>query len=281
MNAMAALALLDTRTNKVVSKPNLKKTKKLKLVNLTQKAKVALSAEKQEDLVLGHRVKARSLAHSILRRWRARLDTQEVDSVVDLSLCEAVRRYDPKKGASFITFLFYHLRGNLIRAVSTAASSNYVPFPDHEALDSALEHSYGSRRRLVNAIEIAETLCNHDYESPDDALLKKEIAQLSTDACAKLDPLEREVIYRIYVLEQQLMDIAESLGYSRCHISRVKRKALETLHKDLRGTVKPEGSSELPNFGAEGEEDTRKIRRRKPRADRAKLRRQSDERVAA
>src|SRR5690348_15064745 len=71
----------------------------------------------KEELVLRYRMKARKLARSILRKWHSRLDLQEVDSIVDLSLCEAVARYNPAKGASFMTFLFYHLRGNLIRAV--------------------------------------------------------------------------------------------------------------------------------------------------------------------
>jgi DNA-directed RNA polymerase sigma subunit (sigma70/sigma32) len=86
-----------------------------------------LTEEARTELVLTYRIKARKLARSILRKWHARLDLQEVDSIVDLSLCEAVRRYNPTKGASFMTFLFYHMRGNLIRAVTTAATANTLP----------------------------------------------------------------------------------------------------------------------------------------------------------
>jgi RNA polymerase sigma factor (sigma-70 family) len=231
-----------------------------------------LSPRQQEQLVLDSRTKARKLARSILRKWHARLDLQEVDSVVDLSLCEAVRRYNPNKGASFMTFLFYHMRGNLIRAVSAAANANSVPFLDAQE-EGAAKTEQGSVRG-VNAIEIAEALCSHDYVMPDEMLLKKEMVSISQGACEKLDSLEKEVIYRIYIQEQQLMDIASSLGYSRCHISRVKKKALETLYGDM-STALHKGDEEnlnltRPDFDDEAEAgERRKIHRRRPRSRKA------------
>ena len=268
MNAMPALALNEAEeTPFVPNRGKGKKGKKSKVLNLVPKKEAKsdkLSPAEQEATILEFRLKARSLAHSILRRWHSRIDSQEVESIVDLSLCEAVKRYNKNKGASFITFLFYHLRGNLIRAVSAAASLNYVPLPDFDGLDSGIDNGSGNRGRFMNAIEIADNFCNREYNSPDEMLLKKEIAKISSDACAKLDPLEREVIYRIYVLEQQLMDIAQSLGYSRCHISRVKRKALEALNTDLSNVVHPEGGAGKPSFEDEdGADRTKGMRRRK------------------
>jgi hypothetical protein len=56
------------------------------------------------------------------------------------------------------------------------------------------------------------------------------------------------VIERIYLKGQQLMDIARSLGYSRCHISRVKRKALETLYDDLTADMSVDEKPSKPAF---------------------------------
>jgi len=97
----------------------------------------------------------------------------------------------------------------------------------------------GKNKKITstNAIEVAESLCNHSSAMPDEVLLKKELVELSSDARLELDPLEQEVIHRIYIKEQQLMDIAQSLGYSRCHISRVKRKALETLNSAMTHSI--------------------------------------------
>jgi len=205
-----------------------------------------------------------------LRKWHARLDLQEVDSVVDLSLCEAVRRFNPAKGASFMTFLFYHMRGNLIRAVTSAATANAVPVSDLGGTSGESTASGNAAlSRGMNAMEIAEALSSQEYTSPDESLLKKEVAELSGGACLKLDPLEREVIMRIYVHEQQLMDIAHSLGYSRCHISRVKKKALEALHRELSSSLEMSGVPQPDFSNDEDRGGRRKIHRRRPRAKHA------------
>jgi len=225
-----------------------------------------LSEEARTELVITYRIKARKLARSILRKWHARLDLQEVDSIVDLSLCEAVRRYNPTKGASFMTFLFYHMRGNLIRAVTTAATANTLPSADVEGRKAeSTASSNAVMARGINAMEVAEALSSQEFVSPDESLLKKQVAGLSEAACSRLDPLEREVIMRIFINEEQLMDIAHSLGYSRCHISRVKKKALETLYHELAPTLGIEGQK--PDFSDEDSgRERRRIHRRRPRA---------------
>lgn len=194
-----------------------------------------LSPRQQENIIIEHRAKARKLGRSILRKWHARLDLEEVDSIVDLSLCEAVRRFNPTKGASFMTFLYYHLRGNLIRAVTTAATANSIPLPDPEISEvQAHESNQRNPYHAASAIEVAEALCGHDHPLPDELLFKKELVDLSQKACEKLDALEKQVINGVYLEEKQLIDVAAALGYSRCHISRVKRRALETLFNELK-----------------------------------------------
>jgi RNA polymerase sigma factor for flagellar operon FliA len=222
--------------------------KVIRLHNNKQRRRHELSPLEQEKLVLDFRVKARKLGRSILRKWHARLDLEEVDSVVDLSLCEAVRRFNPRRGASFITFLFYHLRGNLIRAVAMAAHANAVPLSEVEAREENHEQQQsfaGLTYKGANAIEIAESLCGGEVPSPDEALLHKELREIGKNACLKLDALEQEVIRRIYLKEERLISIASELGYSRCHISRVKKKALETLLDDLATKLERE---DLPKF---------------------------------
>ncbi len=278
MNAMPARNLKYKTNDDIATSvtPNRRKARDQKVIELPlpKKSKFkGLSPRKQEELVLEYRMKARKLARSILRKWHARLDLQEVDSVVDLSLCEAVRRYNPNKGASFMTFLFYHMRGNLIRAVAAAATANAVPYAAAETEEGAGQQADQASYRGVNAIEIAEALCSHDYVMPDENLLKKEMVSISQDACEKLDSLEKEVIYRIYIQEQQLMDIASSLGYSRCHISRVKKKALETLYGDMSSAIHKgdeESIGPRPDFDDEnGSGERRKIHRRRPRSRKA------------
>jgi RNA polymerase sigma factor (sigma-70 family) len=230
----------------------------------------------QEALIVKYRLKARKLGRSILRRWHARMDLDEVDSIVDLSLCEAVKRFDPAKGASFMTFLFYHLKGNLVRAVTTAAAANSIPVfnaDENQVQVGEPDHLFGHQFRAMNSAEVAEAVVSQDAPLPDEMLWRKELHGKSSIACEKLDPLEREIIKRIFLQEQQIMDIAATLGYSRCHISRVKKKALETLYNELSGSMNDTDLGKKPSFDDEGEEDVklklvgrRPIHRRRPRS---------------
>lgn len=261
------------RNQKTLTKLKSKKVVRLKSVKKSKSERVrALSVHKQQDLVLEFRVKARKLARSILRRWHARLDLQEVDSIVDLSLCESVRRFNPKMGASFMTFMFYHLRGNLIRAITAAATNNSVPFPDFDPSDFASDgRTERNVKNIGSAIEIAQALCNHENILPDEVLYRKEVARISQEACAQLDPLAQEIVQRIFMEEQQLVDIASSLGYSRCHISRVKKKALDELHEHLKNTLSPEGQNIVAGEGTIANADDMEISRRSAKRARVAL----------
>jgi RNA polymerase sigma factor (sigma-70 family) len=187
----------------------------------------------KEELVLEHRALARKISRSIMRKWHARIELQELDSLVDLALCEAAQRYNPNKGASFTTFMFFHLRGALVRAVDTAANANMISAADYEIeglVASLVGPNESKETSLVAGADILHELDNEEYQTPEELHYRKEIVRLSNEACDQLDELSKAVIHRLFVEEEQLVDIAKDLGYSRCHISRVKRRALEALH---------------------------------------------------
>lgn len=195
-------------------------------------------------LILDHRENGRKLARSILRRWRVRMPPEEVDSIVDLSLCEAARRYSAEHGASFMTFFFYHLRGHLVRSVARAAqgSNVFLAF----ARSAGIENPEWSEDTVEAAWAYMPEYIVHsqrEHDTPEHAMIRQEkIAQCQT-ACAQLDTLEREIIDRSFSSEQPLVDIAKSLGYSRCHISRVKKSALDRLKNILSNTESSEPAS--------------------------------------
>lgn len=234
-----------------------------------------MSPEMREEYVVRYRGKARKLARSILRKWRSRLDITEVDSLVDLSLCESVQRFSPDRGASFMTFLFYHLRGNLIRAITHAVQSSAIPMVEVDSLIALDEGGEGSNQRgAINAIEIANALTSQEELSPDEALYRKEMIALSQRSYQHLDNLEQQVLSKLYAEENQMIDIARNLGYSRCHISRVKRRALEALYTDIANRMRVDDIAlTKPDFEEEDlvtvprrSMDRRKIVRRRPRS---------------
>lgn len=186
-------------------------------------------------LVLEHRESGRKLARSILRKWRVRMPAEETDSIVDLTLCEAAARYSDDKGASFMTFFFYHLRGNLVRAVTAAAKANQfvVAFAKNAGMDVS-EWSRVNDGYAWALLPEYSIFHQADSEAPDNKLLRQESILGCRDAVSQLDELEQEILRRSYADEQPLVDIARALGYSRCHVSRVKKRALARLGAILR-----------------------------------------------
>ena len=212
-----------------------------------------------DGLILEHRENGRKLARSMLRRWRAHMNAEEIDSIVDLTLCEAAQRFDPENGASFMTFYFYHLRGYLVRAVANAVNSSNVVL----AFGADAAETAAAGTDLYTPSGDYFEGASRDAEGPESIYLKKENARVCEEACAKLDDLEREVIIRSFQGEEALVDIAKSLGYSRCHISRVKKRALERLELILTNSEGSESEVKAEVFTARDGEKPKRTRRRR------------------
>jgi len=191
---------------------------------------VALTESQVFDLILEHRENGRKLARSILRKWRVRMPMDEIDSIVDLSLCEAAKRYDSSKGAAFMTFYFYHLRGHLVRSVSKAAQASniFMAFAKSTGFETS-EWNQVDAETVWGYVPDESVFGRREVVTPEKSLLRSEKIEGCQDALLKLDSLEQEVLKRSFEQEQPLVDIAKSLGYSRCHISRVKKAALDRL----------------------------------------------------
>jgi RNA polymerase sigma factor (sigma-70 family) len=200
-----------------------------------------------DELILNHRENGRKLARSILRRWQVNMPAEEVDSIVDLTLCEAAVRYDVNKGASFITFLFYHLRGRLVRAVASATSDSqlFLAVAQSAGLDVS-DWTTANEDTAVGILPDFNIERQTEVESPEALLIKKEKTSLCQTAVYKLDELEREIIDRSYCQDEPLVDIAKLLGYSRCHISRVKKRALDRI-RGIIGEVSVDYLAEISN----------------------------------
>lgn len=192
-----------------------------------------------ETTVLEHRENGRKLSRSILRRWRVHMPLDEVDSIVDLALCEAAQRFSPKKGASFMTFFFYHLRGHLVRAVARATQINNFQSTIEGDLENDSDLSnYSQYIHLVDQ----ELYSQKEQETPEELVLRREKIGVCRDALDSLDCLEKVVLERSYADDEALVDIASTLGYSRCHISRVKKSAMIKLKGNLLSTAHFVGS---------------------------------------
>jgi len=206
--------------------------KELKLVSNTTKDKYVPSEAIINELILAHRENGRKLARSILRRWRSRMQAEEIDSIVDLALCESARRFVPEKGASFMTFFFYHLRGLLVRTVvkATNATNIFNAVSESTGGEGSECVTLGDNNQWFHAGD--ELLVGRqEVVTPEQLLIEHERTELCNRAFSRLSQISKEVISRSFNDEDSLIDIAKELGYSRCHISRIKKSAFSTLKK--------------------------------------------------
>jgi RNA polymerase sigma factor (sigma-70 family) len=207
----------------------------------------------EHEIILSHREHGRRLAWSFLSGWRIRMNPDDVTSVVGMALCEAARRFDREKGVSFKTFFFYHLRGMLLKEISRIIQ-------DQKLLCSA-QPGAGTEYLLGSP---SETLRSSLVEknNPEKIMLKRQSAKRVWDACSSLDMVEQEVLIRYFIFDEPLNFIAEDMKYCRCHVSRVKSRALAKLGKLL---AEDENAKDLPAFTALQRNNSASLRS-KPRA---------------
>jgi len=194
-----------------------------------------LSKKQKNELILSHQEQGLKIAWRLLSNWRIKMQSDEVSSIVGIALCEAASRFDTEKGASFGTFLFYHIRGTLLKEITSAVNERRVcklggPDENYFSLFNSMFHTKGENPLVEN-------------NTPEKIIQKQELKERCKDACSQLDELEQTVIVRHYVHEESLVHISKDLSYCRCHISRVKNNALEKLAKLLipfKTEVKPD-----------------------------------------
>jgi RNA polymerase sporulation-specific sigma factor len=73
-----------------------------------------------------------------------------------------------------------------------------------------------------------DTTVNYEFTLEDEVIAYDEVKKLYI-ALDKLEPLEREIVTRYYILEQPLGEIACDRDKSYYQLTRIKKKALEKL----------------------------------------------------
>ena len=206
------------------------KTKKATGSKKVKKKRTKLTKKQKHDIIVEHQEHGKRLAWSFLSSWRIRLAQDEVTSVVGAALCEAASRFDPSKEVAFKTFFFYHLRGMLLKEIAQVINEQKI-------LQLIPSTFIADAYRADEMVPVNWSRALMEHNNPERIVEKKEVAGACWEACSQLDPLEQEVLIRHFVYDEQLIHIAKELKYCRCHISRVKSRALSKLGKLLKSSA--------------------------------------------
>lgn len=186
---------------------------------------------KRSRLVLKYRVTAQKMAKNLLKKWRAHLPAEDLKSLVDLSLCEAAARFSLDFGTQFPTYLFYFIRGNLIKTMAEAQKGQRLVNlgEDNDHIRQNQEEATGLLFPMPGT-PLSEYIENRAQET---WLLKKEKIRLCKEAKVHLTELERQVLERVYFHDMSIPQVASHLGRSSSNISRLKKRALSRLHRKM------------------------------------------------
>jgi RNA polymerase sigma-B factor len=222
------------------------------------------------------------LAQSLARRYAgSREPIDDLNQVASLGLLGAIDRFQPDKGIAFSSFAVPTILGELKRYFRDFGWSVHVPRGAQEralAVEKAQQqlsaHSGGSPSvenlaehlgwPIEQVLEALETGSAHHWVSLDapgddgedergtlgetlgeeDRRLATLEDTMSVVAAAQALPMrERHVLVLRFVEDKTQTEIAEEMGISQMQVSRILRRAVETL-REVAGVEDPPGAGE-------------------------------------
>lgn len=201
------------------------------------------------------------LAHALAERYTGRgVDRADLHQVAAVGLVKAVDRFDPQHGTAFSTFAVPTVLGELRRLFRDHGWTIRVPRRLQELRQRADDVVGRLEQDLQRRPTLAEAAAELD-EDPDSVLLALDglrtcyrPAPLATDASV-VDPDEPaaravahllvwDLIERLPRRQQQIVvlrywsdltqaEIAERVGLSQMHVSRLLRQAITTMREDV------------------------------------------------
>ncbi len=223
----------------------------------------------REELVGRHLEFAKRLA----RRYRGASESfDDLLQVANLALLKAVDRFDPERGIPFSAFASPTILGELKRHFRDRAWTVRVPRGLHDRLaqvDKAISELTEKLQRSPSVAEIAARLeidptevlealeANQNRrplsldrpaggEDPDESTPSDWIGEedenfelvegrMALDAALpELDERERLVLRLRFVDDMTQSQIADRIGHSQMHVSRILRRALEQIREQVR-----------------------------------------------
>ena len=227
----------------------------------------ARRAALRDELVRGHLPVAQHIARRFSRRGEPE---EDLEQVATLGLINAVDRYDPERGTDFLSYAVPTITGEVRRHFRDQAWSMRVPrrLKDlNVTLSSAMSHMSQTIGRAPTAAELATHLnlpkedvlealeASNAYRSgsldemlvddpdsgtvsdllgeADAALEKVEYQQSLAPLLADLAPRERTIIMLRFFKNMTQSQIADEVGISQMHVSRLLAKTLAQLRNGL------------------------------------------------
>lgn len=206
--------------------------------------------ENTGDILAAHRPLVLSVVNDVLRRYPSGADREEAVAAGTEGLLQAVRSFEPDRGAAFSTFAYYRIKGAIIdnlRALGKMRRS-YKERACFEAGANALleqgsseggaEGQRSAAERVVEALDGLAAVFTVSLDRTQLAALQPspeaeaELAELRPAlrrGMKYLTKRERRLLVNHYGHGQSLTKVAAKLGISRSWASRIHATAIKKL----------------------------------------------------
>lgn len=148
-------------------------------------------------------------------------------------ICEAVRLYDPARGAQFTALLGYVARNHLydVLGIRTQRARN-DPLSKAASLDEPIdaEDEAGATRADL----VPDPAAAAAFEDAEQALFIQQLHEDLERALAKLDPRQADALRGKYFIGYTLRQLAESMGVSQERARQLQTKGLVAMRRRVR-----------------------------------------------
>lgn len=220
--------------------------------------------EAREELLVRHRPLARYLARKFTGRGES---LEDLEQVATLALLKAIDRLDPDREVKFSTFATITIIGELKRHLRDKGWAVRVPRPIQELavrvtrVMGSLTQEYGrsptireiaehigvAEEEVIEAVDASRAYTADSLDAPSgfdddfspmDTLAEKDERFESLESWQSVGPLirtlperERKILYMRFFEERTQSEIAQALGISQMHVSRLLARTLRSLRR--------------------------------------------------
>jgi RNA polymerase sigma factor for flagellar operon FliA len=224
----------------------------------------------------------RSIAAKIKKTLAKNIEFDDLVAYGMAGLLEAAERYDPLRGANFMTFSYYRIRGAIydgLRGMGWVSRSEYqkIRFEERatQYLENVANRQMGSTAEHKNVEDNIEELADQVSQlvtiyvtslegledlqvedkgavPVDQRFMDLEMKNHVRDALTKLPEAERKLLTLYYFKEMSLQEVGNELGLSKSWTSRRHAQAIEKLSRILQDILKESAPDRGPGAKTRG-----------------------------
>lgn len=181
--------------------------------------------ENAKNILIEHNL--RLVAHIVKKYNNANSEMDDLISIGTIGLIKGITSFDASKCTRLATYAARCIDNEILMNIRSERKKKN---------ETSLQAPIGTDQE-GNEISLLDILCIDGDTIFDQVDLDIEVRRLYMHIKTILKPREKEILLRRYGLynrqEQTQREIAEEMGISRSYVSRIEKKALKKLHKEL------------------------------------------------